>query len=194
MQLNYRGSAGYGAEHQIAGRREWGRNIQKDIVSGTRWAIGEGLAPADKVCIGGASFGAYSAVMSGIIEPALYRCIVASAGIYDLELLYKRGDIHAFHGGKNYIRRNIGEDADELRAFSPVHHVDRLAAPVLLAHGKKDRRAPYRHAADLRKALKKHNKPFEPMIERREEHGFYTAKNQVELARRTIEFVKRHTR
>ena len=111
LQLNYRGSSGYGAEHQIAGRREWGRNIQKDIISGTRWAIGEGLA-----------------------------------------------------------------------------------APVLLAHGKKDQRAPYRHAADLRKALKKHNKPFELMIERREGHGFYTAENQVELARRSIEFVKRHTR
>ena len=193
LQVNYRGSTGYGAEFMNAGNGEWGRKVQQDIITGVKWAIAEGRADPDRICIMGASFGAYSAVMSASIEPDLFQCVVANAGVYDLELLYKKGDIKDLFFGEDFIEEMIGSDEEQLAAYSPVEQVHRLTAPVLVAHGKKDPRTPFVNARRLVSAMKKAGIPHETMFESGEGHGFYTSETQVAYMQRAIDFVSRHT-
>ncbi len=192
LQINYRGSSGFGDNFMRAGNLHWGDLIQQDIISGTRWAIASGKADKANICIMGASFGAYSAVQSAILEPDLFACAVANAGIYDLELMYQRGDIEGFYWGDAYLEEVIGRDAEQLKAFSPVHNVASLKSPLFIAHGKKDQRAPYEHAKRLRKELDEHNKEYEWFVKSREAHGFYDTENQVEYMKAALAFLGKH--
>lgn len=192
LQVNFRGSSGYGRSFAEAGYREWGDAVQRDIIAGTHWAIDTKRATPGNICIMGASFGAYSALMNAMIEPDLYACAIANAGIYDLELMYSRGDVKWIYGGKEYLEKAIGRDKEELRRFSPVDRVASLEAPVLIAHGKQDERAPIVHARRLREALEKHDKSFEWFIKDRESHGFYDNTNRVEYLQTALEFLDAH--
>ena len=194
LQINFRGSSGFGDQFLHAGDRHWGDHIQQDIIAGTRWAIAQGKAEAGKVCIMGASFGAYSALQSAILEPELYACAVANAGIYDLELMYKEGDIEDLYDGEAYLNEVIGRDEEQLKKFSPVHNVAALQIPLFIAHGREDDRAPYEHAQHLMKALDDHDKDYDAFIRRNEEHGFYDIENQVEYMEKAIKFLQKHLR
>ena len=152
LQINYRGSLGYGRNFLTAGDRHWGDNIQQDIIDGTRWAIKNKFAIKDKICIMGTSFGGYSAVQRAILAPDLYQCAVSNAGIYDLTKLYDEGDIAQYYTGKAFLERVIGKDHNQLRAFSPAYNAEKLAATVFIAHGRKNQRAPVEHAEVLIKA------------------------------------------
>ena len=194
LQVNFRGSDGFGDRFMHAGDRHWGDHVQQDIIAGTRWAIADGRAEPGKICIMGASFGAYSAVQSATLEPDLYACAVANAGIYDLALMYEKGDIEDYYFGIAYLEEAIGRDEDQLRKFSPVYNVASLKAPLLVAHGKVDDRAPYEHAKKLMKALDDHDKKYDTYIIGREAHGFYDTGNQVEYMEGAIKFLKKHLR
>lgn len=119
LQINFRGSDGYGKDFLDAGNRQWGNAIQKDIIAATRWAIATDRAEAGRVCIMGSSFGGYSAMQSAILEPDLYSCVVANAGIYDLAMMYTEGDIEYRYLGKAYLEETIGRDDEELRRTLP---------------------------------------------------------------------------
>lgn len=193
LQINYRGSSGYGEKFLHQSDREWGDAVQKDIIAGTRWAIAQKMAPANKVCIMGGSFGAYSAVQSAEMAPDLFACVVANAGVYDLPLLYHAGDIQRAYFGPSFLEKAIGHDKAQLIAYSPVYHVDRLKAPVLIAHGKRDPRAPFKHAEELRAAMEKAHKKFEWFIKGREGHGFYNANDQRQYLETVLAFLHRYT-
>ncbi|MCB1693247.1 MAG: S9 family peptidase [Pseudomonadales bacterium] len=160
LQINFRGSIGYGRAFAKASTREWGRAVQQDIIAGTRWAISEGIAAPKRVCIMGDGFGAYSALQSATLAPDLYGCVVVRGGIYDL------ADIHSHYVkfrstyyGQRYISDQVGSDRDELEAYSPIDHVDELDAPVLIVHGHRDTRVPLVKATWLKRVLKSHQKP-----------------------------------
>jgi dipeptidyl aminopeptidase/acylaminoacyl peptidase len=140
----------------------------------------------------GGSFGAYSAVQSATLAPDLYNCVVANAGIYDLPLMYQKGDIESRYLGDEYLEKTIGRDNDELAKFSPVNRMALLEQPIFIAHGEKDERAPFEHAKRLRKALDQNGKQYEWFVKRREAHGFYDNDNQVEYLQAAIEFLKKH--
>lgn len=194
LQINYRGSVGFGDDFMHAGDRHWGDHIQQDIIAGTRWAVANGRAENGKICIMGTSFGAYSAVQSAILEPGLFACAVANAGIYDLELLHTKGDVEDLFFGETYLEQVIGRDEEELRKFSPAHNVASLEAPLFIAHGKDDDRAPYEHAKRLMKALDDHDKKYDSLVFSREAHGFYDTSNQVEYMEKVLKFLKKHLR
>jgi dipeptidyl aminopeptidase/acylaminoacyl peptidase len=194
LQINYRGSSGFGESFLRAGNLHWGDFIQQDIISGTRWAIANGKANEGRVCIMGSSFGAYSAVQSAILAPDLFACAVANAGIYDLELLYKRGDIEERYWGDAYLDEVIGHDEEQLKKFSPVYNIASLKAPIFIAHGKKDERAPFEHAQRLKKALDKLNKQYEWFVKSREAHGFYDTENEIEYMKAALKFLNRNLR
>ena len=192
LQINFRGSKGYGKAFEVAGYRQWGNEIQKDIIAGTQWAIEQQRATAGNICIMGGSFGAYSAVQSAILAPDLFTCVVANAGIYDLSLLYKKGDVAYLYLGESELEKLIGRDKDELDRFSPVNGIANLRAPIFIAHGKRDQRAPFEHAQRLKKALDKHDKDYEWFVKRREAHGFYNNDNQVEYLQAVIAYLSKH--
>ncbi|WP_395338294.1 alpha/beta hydrolase family protein [Ningiella sp. W23] len=192
VQVNFRGSGGYGLNYMQAGYGEWGRRIQQDIIEGTEFVISQGQIDTERMCIMGGSFGGYSAVMSATLEPDMFKCVVANAGVYDLELMYSDGDIKDLLYGKNYLKRAIGNDESLLKTFSPVNHVQKLKAPVLIAHGAKDRRVPVEHAEALRDALDTHNKPYQWFVKPAETHGFYDVGNRTEYYNEVASFLGKH--
>ncbi len=188
LQVNYRGSGGRGNAFESAGYRRWGREMQDDITDGVRWAIGDGVADPKRICIYGGSYGAYAALTGAFREPGMFRCAVGMAGIYDLSLMFTKGDIQTSASGKNYLNLALGTDRDELRRRSPVYNADKIRIPVLLLHGKVDERAPYEHAKRMRDALTKAGNPPEWSTEWGEGHGFFDEANRAAAYGRILEF------
>lgn len=192
LQVNFRGSGGYGTQFEESGYKEWGGKMQDDITDATRWAIDNKHALADRICIFGTSYGGYAALMGVVREPTLYRCAIGAAGVYDLELMFSSADIPKFKSGKAYLETVLGTDPESLRARSPVHRAQAIQAPVLLIHGKEDWRADFNQAKKMKAALEKHNKDFEWMALTREGHGVYDEESRVEVYDRILKFLDKH--
>ncbi len=192
LQLNYRGSGGFGDAFADLGYREWGGKIQDDITDSLRWAIAQKIADGNRACIVGASFGGYAALQSVEREPSLYRCAVGIAGIYDLELMYESGDIPNFRTGEDYLHTVLGKDSAQLRAFSPVHGAGQIQVPVLLIHGKEDKRADFEQARRMKAALDANGKKYEWRALRGEGHGIHDEETRAEVYTSIIEFLDRN--
>ncbi|WP_185964292.1 alpha/beta hydrolase family protein [Aliikangiella marina] len=192
LQVNFRGSGGYGREFYQQGLLQWGDRIQRDIIQSVKWAIKEEIAHPDRICIMGASFGAYSAVMSATIEPDLFQCVVANVGVYDLALLYEDGDVQESFWGASYLEKVIGTNKATLQEYSPINHVKKLKAKIFIAHGEKDERAPIEHAEKLKEALQANGLPFEWFVKETEGHGYYSDENRAEYLTKAIGFIEKN--
>lgn len=155
LQVNFRGSTGYGAEFEQAGLKRWGLEMQDDITDGVQWAIRQGLADAQRVCIVGASYGGYAALMGVVKTPDLYRCGISINGVSDLrELLANaQGYIGYEIGAERQIGRWWG-DREQLRQTSPVNRAREIRTPLLLIHGEQDRIVQVDQSRDMADALK----------------------------------------
>ncbi len=191
LQVNFRGSGGYGGAFHQAGARQWGLKMQDDLTDATRWAIQSGLADPSRICLYGASYGAYASLMGVAKEPALYRCAAGYVGVYDLPMMHTRGDTQQAKWGRNYIKDWIGEPAS-LAAVSPTQLADRIKAPVFLAAGGEDERAPIQHTELMERRLKAAGVPVESLYFRTEGHGFYKPEHQKEFYSRLLAFLGRH--
>lgn len=192
LQVNFRGSGGYGAAHERAGHNRWGTLMIDDITDGARWAINQKIADPARLCIYGGSYGGYAALMSAVREPGLYRCVIGYAGVYDLEAWAQSTDVSLSDSGRAYIQNYVGADERALREQSPLSYLDRLKAPVLIVHGEKDRRVPFSQAVLLRSALDQRKHPYEWLAKPLEGHGFYREENRLELYEKLLAFLDRH--
>ncbi|QNP41114.1 alpha/beta hydrolase family protein [Lysobacter solisilvae (ex Woo and Kim 2020)] len=191
LQVNFRGSGGYGAEFIEAGARQWGLTMQDDLTDATRWAIQEGIADPSKVCTYGGSYGGYAALMGVAKEPALYRCAVGYVGVYDLPTMHTDGDIQRRGSGETYLREWIGERT-ALADTSPSRMAAKIKAPVFLAAGGEDDRAPIKHSEMMEKALRKEGVAVETLYFANEGHGFYVEANRREYYTRLLSFLGKH--
>ncbi len=191
LQVNFRGSDGYGASFESAGRQGWDTVMINDITDGTRWAVQQGLADASRICIYGASYGGYAALMSAVREPDLYRCVIGYAGVYDLPRLRKDSDVADTARGRRFMNEFIGDDK-RLKAASPLTYIDRLKAAVMIVHGEEDKRAPFSQAKALRSALDERHYSYEWLAKPDEGHGFYEEANLMELYTRLLAFLDRN--
>jgi len=189
LQVNFRGSGGYGQAFEQKGYRQWGGAMQDDVTDATRWAIAQGIADPKRVCIYGASYGGYAALEGAEKEPGLYRCAIGYVGVYDLRLMYTRGDVPQHTSGENYLKRVLGEDEDELWERSPVAHADRIQAKVMLVVGGQDWRAPPVQSDAMRSALTRAHIEPEWLYQRTEGHGFYDEKHVEDLLTRVGAFL-----
>ncbi|MGH7185039.1 MAG: alpha/beta hydrolase family protein, partial [Pseudomonadota bacterium] len=192
LQVNYRGSSGLGHDFERAGYRNWGTKIQDDIADATRWAIAEGIADPARICIYGTSFGGYSALMGVAREPDLYRCAAGLAGAYDLAAAADDSDIAESRLGRLYLQHALGKDKAVLQEHSPVTHVGKIKAALLIAHGTQDKRVPFSQAKLLRNALDQAKKPYEWLVYEGEEHGFFKRENEVDFYTRLLAFLDKH--
>jgi dipeptidyl aminopeptidase/acylaminoacyl peptidase len=190
LQVNFRGSGGFGSAFERAGYLQWGRAMQDDLTDATRWAIDQGIAAAGRICIFGASYGGYASLMGAAKEPDLYACAAGDIGVYDLELMHSRGDVQQVKWGRNFLRDTLGEEA--LREHSPVHLADRIRASVFLTAGENDRRAPIQHTELMEAALKKAGVPVESLYFRGEGHGYYSVDNKLKFHQQLLAFLDRH--
>ncbi|NLA69289.1 MAG: S9 family peptidase [Gammaproteobacteria bacterium] len=193
LQVNYRGSGGYGKAFTDAGHKNWATGIQDDIIAATRWAIDQGHADGERVCIYGGSFGGYSSLMAPIRAPGLFKCAFGYVGVYDLEMMYSRGDVRERDSGLRYLRHTIGRDPATLKRDSPAARADEVRIPVYLAAGARDRRTPPEQTEAMAKALTDvGNAPEGVIIEREEMHGYYDVEARVRLYTEMLGFFDRH--
>lgn len=192
LQVNFRGSGGRGHQFEHDAYGQWGAEMQDDITDGTKWAIEEGIADPDRICISGASYGGFS-VLSGLVrEPDLYQCGFAFVGVYDLELMKREGNIPSSESGRRYLDRALGTDEDRLKKRSPIHFVENIEADLFVAHGAEDRQAHVGQYHALVSALESAGIEHESMLVDREGHGFYEVDNRVKLYGAALEFFERN--
>ena len=188
LQPNFRGSAGFGEKFERLGYRKWGGVMVDDVIDATRWVVDQGLADGNQMCIYGASYGGYSAMMSAVKAPELFNCVVGYVGVYDLNIMYSDGDIPRAWGGVNYLERMLGRDENKLADASPTSHADKIKAKVFLIHGKEDRRAPIKHAITMRKALKKAGNEPEWNVYGDTGHGVWDIEKRTHMYTRLLAF------
>ncbi|HET6545268.1 MAG TPA: S9 family peptidase [Rhodanobacteraceae bacterium] len=192
LQVNYRGSGGYGDAFERAGFRQWGGAMQDDVTDATRWAIAQGIADPKRICIFGGSYGGYAAIEGAVKEPDLYRCAIGYVGVYDLRLMYTRGDIPQFVFGKNYLEKVLGTNEADLWARSPIARLDRLKAKVMLIVGGQDKRVPPIQGEHLHAALEQRHVEHEWLYRRAEAHGYYDEGNLADLFEKVAAFLDRN--
>ena len=194
LQPNYRGSGGYGREFLDKGRFQWGRAMQDDLTDAVKWAVAEGIADPQRVAIYGASYGGYAALAGATLTPDLYCCAVNYVGAADLEITFKdRGsDAWTTDEDFSYQKSWVGPTSEYRAATSPINFVDRIRVPTLHSYGEKDPRVKFDHWTRLEPLLKKYNKPYEAVVERKQGHGFRDEKASVGFYAKLDDFLARH--
>jgi dipeptidyl aminopeptidase/acylaminoacyl peptidase len=199
LEPDYRGSRGYGVAHYQAGWKQWGLAMQDDIADGARWAVAQGYADPKRICIAGASYGGYAALMGLVRDPDLYKCAINWVGVTDINLLYDGHwsfDSDLDEDYKQYgMPTLIGDqvkDAAQLKATSPIQQAAKITQPLLLAYGAVDRRVPLYHGNKFREAVAAHNKQVEWVVYQDEGHGWTRPQTRFDFWTRVEKFLGRH--
>ena len=199
LEVEFRGSTGFGMRHFEAGLKQWGLAMQNDVADGTRWAIDQGIADPKRICIAGASYGGYATLMGLVNDPDLYRCGIDWIGVTDIELMYTGTWLSKPDYSEGYLRYGmpflIGDpvkDAEQLKATSPIQQASRIHQPLLLAYGDEDKRVPLYHGKKFYAAVKQSNKQVEWVTYAGEGHGWSLAKNRIDFWQRVERFLDRH--
>jgi dipeptidyl aminopeptidase/acylaminoacyl peptidase len=194
LQMNYRGSSGYGSAFRELGRKEIGGKIQDDIEDATRWAVAKRVADPKRIAIVGASYGGYSVLYALGKSPGMYCCGISIAGVTDWFGLYKEIDPE-FDLARRYWRKNIGDpeqDETKLRAISPINFADKITVPVLIIQGKNDRIVPPRQARKMVTALEKAGRSPESLFISDEGHGFMHEEARLQEYKAIEAFLAKH--
>ncbi|WP_243699927.1 S9 family peptidase [Lysobacter sp. N42] len=193
LQVNYRGSGGFGKGFEDMAYGQWATGIMNDIIDATKWAIDAGHADPERICIYGGSFGGYASMMAPAREPGLFKCAFGYVGAYSAEIQMRLSDTSKSESGMRYLKRAYGATKAEQDAMSPVNHAHRIQIPVYLAAGARDPRCPPEHTEAMYKALSAAgNTPEGMIIQSGEMHGFYDVENRKKLYSEMLEFFGRH--
>lgn len=195
LKVNYRGSGGSGKYFENAGKKQWGRKIEDDIERAVQAVLKSSPIDANRVCIFGESYGGYSAIMSVIRYPNLYKCAASYAGVTDLPLLYDSSGVQS----NKIIREDMADiignpttDINHLESFSPVYLADKITRPIFIAQGMKDTRVDPEQAFRLKLVLDALHKPYVFHVYEDEGHGFYKVDDEVDFYTRLLKFLKRN--
>lgn len=199
LEPEFRGSTGFGAAHFQAGWKQWGLAMQNDLADGARWAVAQGIADPQRMCIAGASYGGYATLMGLANDPDLYKCGVDLAGPSDIELLYtghwtRQSDLSERwreYGMPELVGDRV-KDALQLKATSPLLQAARIRQPLLLVYGGSDRRVPIYHGKKFYDAVKVNNPNVEWLAYPDEGHGLAVPKNRIDFWSRVEQFLGRH--
>lgn len=194
LQINYRGSTGYGRAFMEAGFKQWGRAMQNDITDGAQWLIDQKIADPKRLGIYGISYGGYATLAGLAFTPELYRCGIADSGVSDI------GDwIGALppqaQAARAMLYTMVGDpqtDRDALAATSPLQHAARIKAPLLIAHGGNDPRVPASHSDKIVAALKARGAEVDYLHKENEGHSFHLEENRMEFYRHAERFLAKH--
>lgn len=189
MTLNYRGSAGYGREYLWAGEREYFGRLQKDIAEGVQWAIDQQVADPKRLAVLGASFGGFSVLAQLIQKPHDYACGVDVVGVANWPRVVDNWPSfwrsrHVF--GRFYGDVNKPEDRAQMLANSPITHLGKITAPLLVVHGGNDIRVLRQDSDDVVAGLQKLGRPVEYLVFADEGHSISKWRNRLAMWR-TIE-------
>lgn len=194
LQMNFRGSTGYGRAFWEAGFKEWGRAMQNDITDGAEWLIQQGIADPERIGIYGGSYGGYAVLAGLAFTPDLYACGVDYVGVSNIFTLLETIPPY-WELGRQMLYEQIGDpvkDKELLRAASPVFHADKIKAPLFVAQGANDPRVKKAESDQIVEALRKRGVDVEYMVKDNEGHGFQNEENRFEFYRAMERFLAKH--
>jgi dipeptidyl aminopeptidase/acylaminoacyl peptidase len=193
LKVNFRGSGNQGRAFAKAGAREWGGKMQDDLTDATRWLVAQGIADPQRICLYGASYGAYAALMGLAREPDLYKCAIGYVGVYDLPKLVEDGvdEDDEDDTSAAYFKEWLGEGA-LLAERSPTRLAAKIKAPVLLSAGGQDFVAPIGHSKLMAAALKKAGVPVETHYYPYAGHGYAGVDDLRDHYVNVLDFLARH--
>ncbi|WP_317929995.1 alpha/beta hydrolase family protein [Halioxenophilus sp. WMMB6] len=197
LQPNFRGSTGFGRDFHQAGKMGWGQIMQDDITDGVTYLAEKGIVDKDRVCILGASYGGYAALIGGALTPDLYRCVIAINGLSDIgkELNQDRFDLLDPHSVENYWATVFGDDdqfKQRMDAASPINHVDNYAAPVMILYSRDDTVVRPRQSIIMHNALIKADKDSTLVELAGEDHWFSTSDMRIKTLNELERFLAKN--
>lgn len=194
LQVNFRGSTGYGKDFLNAGDREWGRKMHDDVIDGVRWAIDRGMADPDRVAIYGGSYGGYAALAGATFTPDVFRCAVDIVGPSNLITFIETIPPY-WTSYLSMLHRRVGDperDRDSLLARSPLGHVDRIRIPLLIAQGANDPRVKQSESEQIVAVLRDKGIDHEYLLFPDEGHGFAKPENRLRFYAAAEAFLAKH--
>lgn len=199
IEPEYRGSTGFGRSHFESGWKQWGGTMQDDVADAVRWAAATGRIDPKRVCIAGGSYGGYATLMGLIRYPDLYRCGVAWVAVTDPRLRYDESwasdstpEVREF--ALPVLVGDPNNDAEMLKAATPLERAAEIRAPLLLAFGAQDRRVPLEHGTRMRQALEAAGRKPEWVVYGDEGHGWGKVDNMVDFWQRAERLIGSATR
>jgi dipeptidyl aminopeptidase/acylaminoacyl peptidase len=196
LQMNFRGSTGYGREFWEASFREWGKKMQDDITDGVNWLVEKGIADKDRVAIYGGSYGGYATLAGLTFTPELYACGIDYVGVSNLFTFM--GTIPPYwEPYKEMMYEMVGnpenqEDSLMLRSASPVFHADKIQVPLFIAQGAQDPRVNKDESDQMVEAMRERGVEVEYLVKDNEGHGFRNEENRFEFYRAMEKFLAKH--
>lgn len=195
LQVNFRGSAGFGARFLNAGNGEWGTGaMQHDLTDAVRWAVEQGIADPSRVGIIGGSYGGYAALSGIAFTPELYACAVDLVGPSDLRTLRASMPEYWAPVKRRWLRRagDVEHDDELNRRISPLYHAGRIRAPLLIGHGANDPRVPLAQSEEIARTMRARGLEVTLVVYPDEGHGFSRPENNLDFFGRVEEFLARH--
>ncbi len=193
LQVNFRGSTGFGKAFLNAGNKEWGAAMQDDLTDGVIWAIEEGIADPDRVVILGGSYGGYAALAGAVFTPELYCAVVDFFGPSSLITFLETVPPY-WKPVLAMMNIRIGnpddpEDRAMLESRSPVNFVERISVPIFIAQGANDPRVVQAESDQMVEALRAIGTPVVYALYNNEGHGFAHESNRLDFAGRVEQFL-----
>ena len=194
LQINFRGSTGYGRKFWQASFKEWGLKMQDDITDGANWLIEKGIADPKRIAIYGGSYGGYATLAGVTFTPDLYACGIDFVGVSNL-FTFMQTIPPYWKPFLKMMYEQVGhpeKDAEQMRATSPVFHADKIKVPMLVVQGAKDPRVNINEADQIVEAMRKNNIDVQYMVKENEGHGFSNQENRFEFYELMEDFLGKH--
>ncbi len=194
LQMNFRGSTGYGKEFWQSSFKQWGKKMQDDITDGVKWLIDQGIADPERIGIFGGSYGGYATLAGLTFTPDLYACGVDYVGVSNI-FSWMNAIPPYWEPYREMIYEMVGDPvADSLLLYeaSPIFHVDKIKAPLFIAQGANDPRVPKAESDQMVEALQKRGIEVPYMVKDNEGHGFRNEENRFDLYGAMEKFFYKH--
>ncbi|HEY5471301.1 MAG TPA: S9 family peptidase [Bacteroidales bacterium] len=194
LQMNFRGSTGYGKEFWQASFKQWGKTMQNDITDGVNWLIGKGIADKNKIAIYGASYGGYATLSGVAFTPDLYAAAVDYVGVSNLFTFMKTIPPY-WKPMLEMMYEMVGDpvkDSVRMREASPVFYGSNIKTPLFVAQGANDPRVNINESNQMVEALKSRGVTVEYMVKQNEGHGFSNQENQFDFYNAMEKFLARY--
>ncbi|MDH6198299.1 dipeptidyl aminopeptidase/acylaminoacyl peptidase [Mycobacterium frederiksbergense] len=191
VEVNFRGSTGYGKDFLNAGNREWAAKMHEDLLDGIEHLVGQGIVDRDRVAIYGGSYGGYAALVGATFTPEVFTCAISAVGPSNLNTLiesfpeYWKPLIALWH-------KRVGEDPDFLWSRSPLSRVDAIRIPILIGQGENDPRVKRTESEQIVAAMAERGLDHEYVMYENEGHGFVKPENRLDFYHRADRFLAKH--
>jgi dipeptidyl aminopeptidase/acylaminoacyl peptidase len=191
LQINFRGSTGYGKKYVNAGDRQWAGAMHTDLLDGEDWAVKTGVADAKKVCVMGGSYGGYATLAAVAFSPDAFACGVDIVGPSNLNTLLKTVPPY-WSTLLSTFRKRMGDSEEFLKTQSPLFKAEQIKVPLLIGQGANDPRVNKAESDQIVAAMRKNDKPVVYYVFPDEGHGFARPVNNMAFNAATEEFLAKY--